>query len=107
MKIIPSIQFVKDLKQLSKKYTSLTNDIRDLQAQLLINPTMGESLGKSRYKVRLNIKSKKQGKSGGGRVITYVEIQDDEMYLLTMYDKAEMENVNDAFLDDLVKKLER
>ena len=105
MKIIPSLQFVKDLKRLSKKYASLTNDIRDLKMQLLEDPTMGESLGKNRYKVRLKIKSKGKGKSGGGRVITYVEIQNDELYLLTMYDKSEMDNVNDAYLDDLVQQL--
>ena len=105
MKIIPSLQFVKDLKRLSKKYASLTNDIRDLKVQLLEDPTMGESLGKNRYKVRLKIKSKGKGKSGGGRVITYVEIQNDELYLLTMYDKSEMDNVNDTYLDDLVQQL--
>ena len=107
MKITPSLQFVKDLKQLSKRYASLINDLKDLQKQLLDNPTMGESLGKNRYKVRLKIKSKGKGKSGGGRVITCVEIQNDEMYLLTMYDKSDIDNVNDAFLDDLVKSIEK
>ena len=100
-------QFKSDFKALAKKYPSLEADIDALLESLVLHPTQGSAIGKNRYKVRLNIKSKKQGKSGGGRVITYVEIQDDEMYLLTMYDKAEMENVNDAFLDDLVKKLER
>ena len=65
MKIIPSLQFVKDLKRLSKKYASLTNDIRDLKVQLLEDPTMGESLGKNRYKVRLKIKAKAKVAVGG------------------------------------------
>ena len=107
MKITPSLQFVKDLKQLSKRYASLINDLKDLQKQLLDNPTMGESLGKNRYKILLKIKPKGKGKSGGGRVITCVEIQNDEMYLLTMYDKSDIDNVNDAFLDDLVKSIEK
>lgn len=85
--------------QLSKKYTSLTNDVRHLQTELLENPTMGESLGKNRYKVRLKITSKGKGKSGGARVITYVEIHNDALYLLTMYDKSDIENINDAYLD--------
>ena len=100
-------QFKSDFKQLAKKYLTLQADIDTLMESLQLNPTQGTPLGKNRYKVRLKIASKKTGKSGGARVVTYVEIQDDEMYLLTMYDKSEIENVNDAYLDDLTKKLER
>ena len=100
-------EFKRNAKKLNKKYPSLTADLRALQTELLKNPTLGESLGDNRYKIRLKITSKGQGKSGGGRVITYLKRIDDELWLLTLYDKAEMENVNDAFLDDLVKKLER
>ena len=107
MKIRTHKQFRQDFKALSKKYPSLESDIEDLIEALLDNPTMGESLGKNRYKVRLKIKSKGKGKSGGGRVITCVEIQNDEMYLLTMYDKSDIDNVNDAFLDNLVKCIEK
>ncbi len=34
---------------------------------------------------------------------TYLKVSDDELWLLTMYDKSDIENVSDAFLDDLVK----
>jgi hypothetical protein len=63
----------------------------------------GTSLGNNRYKIRLKISSKASGKSGGARVITYAKIVDDELWLLTMYDKSDIENVSDAFLDDLLK----
>ena len=105
MRIIPSVQFAKDLKRLSKKYASIGNDLLALNADLLENPTLGESLGDNRYKVRLKIASKGKGKKGGGRVITYIRWTDEELWLLTMYDKSEMENINDAFLDDLVKTI--
>ena len=72
---------------------------------LLENPTLGESLGNNRYKVRLRIASKGKGKRGGGRVITYIKYSDEELWLLTMYDKSETENVTDAFLDDLVETI--
>ena len=102
MRIIPTKQFAKDLKELGKKHASITADLRLLQNELLANPTKGTPLGNNRYKIRLKISSKGQGKSGGARVITYIKVSDDELWLLTMYDKSDIENVSDAFLDDLV-----
>jgi mRNA-degrading endonuclease RelE of RelBE toxin-antitoxin system len=105
MKVILHKQFRRDFKEMSKKYASLNKDIADLVNSLAIDPNQGESLGKNLYKIRLKIKSKGKGKSGGGRVITYVEIQEDTVCLLMMYDKSEMENVNDDFLVDLIKTI--
>lgn len=67
---------------------------------------MGEPLGKNRYKIRLKITSKGKGKSGGGRVITLVEVINDELWLLSLYDKSDIDNVSDAFLDQLTNNLE-
>jgi hypothetical protein len=105
MRIIPTKQFAKDLKEIGKKHPSITVDLRRLQNELLENPTIGTPLGDNSYKLRLKISSKGQGKSGGARVITYLKLSDDELWLLTMYDKSEIENVSDAFLDDLVKNI--
>ena len=106
MRIRAHKQFRQDFKILSKKYPSLESDMDELAAALRENPTLGQPLGKNRYKVRLKIKSKGKGKSGGGRVITYLRLSEDELCLLTLYDKSEMENVNDAFLDDLVARID-
>lgn len=62
--------FVRELKQLSKKYPSIKVDIGNLGESLAENPTQGESLGRGCYKIRLAIKSKGKGKRGGARVIT-------------------------------------
>lgn len=67
-------QFLSEAKKLSKKYPSLKNDIKYLAEQLSENPKQGTPLGKDTYKIRLAIKSKAQGKSGGARVITCVKI---------------------------------
>jgi hypothetical protein len=106
MRIYLHKQFKREVKVLIKKYPSLKAEIPVLIAELEINPTLGEPLGKNRYKIRLKIASKGKGKSGGGRVITLVELVDDELWLLSMYDKSEMDNINDAFLDQLVSNLE-
>jgi hypothetical protein len=67
---------------------------------------LGESLGKNRYKIRLKITSKNTGKSGDGRVITLVEFVNDELWLLSLYDKSDISSVSDAFLDQLTDALE-
>ena len=43
--------------------------------QLSEDPQLGTALGKSCYKIRLAVRSKGGGKSGGLRVITYVVVQ--------------------------------
>ena len=62
-------------------------------------------LGKDCYKVRMAISSKNQGKSGGARVITCVKIVDDTLYLLSIYDKSEQENIPDDEIDAVLKSL--
>lgn len=105
MEILLHEEFERNVRVLSRKYPSLANDIDDLIESLEKDPTQGESLGKNRFKVRLRIKSKGKGKSGGGRIITCLKIVEDVLWLLTLYDKADIENVSDKFLDDLTKKL--
>ena len=104
MKIIASAQFDKDFKRLAKKYASLPNDLKELQDQLLENPILGISLGNNCYKIRLSIKSKGKGKSGGARVITFIQMIEEEIVLITMYDKSETENVDDKFLKAIVDR---
>ncbi len=65
--------FRKAVKPLLKKYDSLFGELADLENELLKNPAMGTPLGNNAYKIRLKTKSKGIGKSGGARVISYLE----------------------------------
>jgi hypothetical protein len=87
--------FVKKLKDLARKYPSVKKDIEQLLVQLQQYPYTGTPLGKDCYKIRLAIKSKGQGKSGGARIITCVKIQYGAMYFLTIYDKSEQATASD------------
>jgi mRNA-degrading endonuclease RelE of RelBE toxin-antitoxin system len=69
-KIIYTPDFEKQFKKLSKKFKSLPSDLAELIEELRENPFRGNSLGKNCFKVRLAIKSKGKGKSGGARVIS-------------------------------------
>lgn len=106
IKIVPAASFRKALKPLAKKYRSLLEDIHNLADNLRQNPQLGTPLGQDCYKIRLAISSKKQGKSGGARVITCVKIVDDQVILLTIYDKSEREDITDKELSTLLKELD-
>lgn len=82
-------KFEIELKRLSKKHISLPNEVLKLILFLESNPTHGTPLGLGCYKIRLAIKSKGKGKSGGARVITYVHVTNKSVQLLSIYDKSD------------------
>ena len=106
MIFIPTNDFNKAVRRLAKKYPSIVRDLDSLFEKLEQNPFEGSPLGENTYKVRMAITSKGKGKSGGARVITCVKIVDDIIHLLTIYDKSDMENISDAYLEELRKLIE-
>lgn len=73
--------------------------------QLILSPKFGTHIGNDCYKIRLSIASKVKGKSGGARVVTYVVVEETAVFLLTIYDKSEQNNITDKELLDLLKTL--
>lgn len=65
----------------------------------------GTAIGNNCYKIRLAISSKGKGKSGGARLITNIVITEETVYLLSIYDKSEKENLSDKELLELLKYL--
>ena len=104
-KVLPIPTFEKQLKKLSSKYPSLKEEYLRLIEKLETHPVQGISIGKSCYKIRLSIASKGKGKRGGARVITNISIAGSIVYLLSIYDKSENENLSDAELKELLKQL--
>jgi mRNA-degrading endonuclease RelE of RelBE toxin-antitoxin system len=96
-------EFEKSLKRLSKKYPSLKADYLAFLLELEKNPLIGDEIFPNCRKARIAIKSKGKGKSGGGRVIFYFEIVDDKIILLLIYDKSEIENVQTAFIEQILQ----
>ena len=102
--------FEKAAKPLLKKYKSLSRELQELESEFLGRPDLGTSLGHNVYKIRLAIKSKGKGKSGGARVITYLEVEtaiDEEamtVYLLTIYDKSKVDSISKQEIDRLIEE---
>ena len=103
--VIPSGKFKKEAKRLIKKFPSLKQELLELSIILSQQPDTGTSLGNDIYKIRVAIKSKGKGKSGGVRVITYVVTENKEVYLLTIYDKSEFDSVGDKTLQTIIASL--
>ena len=97
--------FKRDYKRLFKKYVSLNEDMKELVEKLKENPILGTPLGNSAFKIRLAISSKNKGKSGGARIITYFLSQENELYLLSIYDKSDQVNISDKSITGLIENI--
>jgi len=77
-----------------------------LQQSLVVNPEAGDVIPGSGgvRKVRWAIAGK--GKSGGVRVIYYFKRQDDEIWLLTIYSKNEVESIPAHVLRQIAKEID-
>jgi mRNA-degrading endonuclease RelE of RelBE toxin-antitoxin system len=95
--------FERQAKRLIKKFPSLKKDIQNLIKKLKEVPRNGTYIGNNCYKIRLSIASKGKGKSGGARVLTHVIVQNETVYLLSIYDKSEIENLTDKEILALIK----
>jgi hypothetical protein len=104
IKTIP--YFDRQVKRLSRKYKSFKNELSELLNSLEVNPTQGIALGNDCFKIRVAIKSKGKGKSSGVRAITHVILVKEHIYLLTVFDKSEKDNISDKELQELLKMLD-
>jgi len=93
--------FDKQAKRLAKKYPSLKKDLFGLIEKLSDEPEMGTALGNNFYKIRLAITSKKKGKSGGARIITFIKITRNTVYLTSIFDKSEKSSISDKELEQI------
>ena len=95
-KIFTILPFDKQIKRLTKKFPSLKSDFIELTENLEINPFQGTNIGNQCFKIRLVIKSKGKGKSGGARVITHIKVIENKVFLLAIYDKSEHEGIAES-----------
>ena len=104
--ILATRRFEKEIKRLSKRYSSVKEEYAQLIIALQNNPQSGTPIGSNCYKIRLAISSKGKGKSGGARVITYLYLDAETIYLLTVYDKSEIASIKSDELKKIIKGLE-
>lgn len=79
----------------------------ELFDELAKNHYLGISLGDNCYKIRLAVKSRGKGKSGGIRIITYLIKENEEVFTMDIYDKSERDTVSDKELNQMIEKLKK
>ena len=105
--IITSSYFDVAAKKLAKKYPSFKEDLVNFGKSLLENPKPGAELAPGIRKIRMAIKSKGKGKSGGARVITYnfiTQEMDGNIVLLLIYDKEDASTAKVNVLKEIIKE---
>jgi mRNA-degrading endonuclease RelE of RelBE toxin-antitoxin system len=103
--VIPTTTFKSQAKRLIKKFPSLKKELSDLSVTLSQTPDLGTPLGNDTFKVRLAVKSKGKGKSGGMRIISFKIDRNKEVYLLTIYDKSEIASVDDRAMKFIIRQI--
>ncbi len=110
-KVVVTPNFQREAKKLNKKYHSLKKELNELVESLEKDPLQGTLISENVYKIRLSIKSKGKGKSNGARIITYLHIEETEdneqvVYLISIYDKSDYENISDNFIRQMIDEIE-
>ena len=95
--------FDRQAKRLAKKFPSLKKELQTLVNELKEDLLKGTPIGHDCQKIRLSIASKGKGKSGGARVIVHIVFKNSTAYLLSIYDKSELENLTDSEILELIK----
>ena len=94
--------FLKEAKQLSKKFKRLKDDLKCAIEEIEIKQDIGISLGYNLFKKRVRNSSIPTGKSGGFRIIIYQQFQNRSV-LISIYSKTEKESINDQELIELIR----
>ena len=101
LKIIPTPEFSRSVKKLHKHYRLIAKDLKELEEELQENTHAGIELGNHCFKIRLPNSSVPTGKSGGFRVIYYLQTT-EAIYLLAIYSKNDLENIDQKHLVEIL-----
>jgi mRNA-degrading endonuclease RelE of RelBE toxin-antitoxin system len=109
MRIIITEPFGRKLKKLKKKYPNIKNDLSGLLSDMEDGSIPGDpipGLSSKVFKARAASSDMKKGKSGGYRIICYVDNENREIYLLTIYAKTKNENIPVKDIQAILRELD-
>jgi hypothetical protein len=95
-------KFNKAVKKLKKRFKNIEKDTSTFVDCLENYEDLGTYLGDGIYKARVANSDKNSGKSGGYRLISYLKLIENEVYLLYIYDKSDFENITENEIDTLI-----
>lgn len=99
-------RFATQLKKLAKKYVSIPEDYSRFLSEVSEHPATETELFANCYKIPIHVSRKNNSKRSGTRVITYIFIAKENVYLLTIYDKSDQENISKQELRKLIESID-
>jgi mRNA-degrading endonuclease RelE of RelBE toxin-antitoxin system len=97
--------FDKQFKKLAKKYNHIKSDLQILVDDFDELHRQATPIKNNIYKIRLSNSNKNRGKSSGYRVYYYVKVN-DIVYLSTIYDKSEIQMIDENIVFNAIKNIE-
>lgn len=105
-KVILAPEFRRIAKLLRKRFPNLMKDLNPILDQLERDEILGDRLqgiGYRVYKVRVRNSDAQRGKSGGYRVIYYLET-DAQTVLLTIYSKSDQSDISSRGIQQIIEE---
>jgi len=97
--------FQRQLKRLARKYRRIRIDTQPILNQIEAGSLPGDQVagvGATVFKVRVPNSDAKRGRSGGYRIIYYLQT-DDDIVLLSIYSKSEQGDISSSELQSLLR----
>lgn len=101
-------EFKRNLRALAKKYRHIREDIEPVVEELAAGRLPGQpvsGVGYTIFKVRVPNRDRAKGKSGGYRIIYYVQTA-ERLVLVTIYSKTEQGDISAAQIRRIVGEWE-
>ena len=96
--------FAKSIKKLQKRFKNIETDCEEFLQSIQTTAHLGINLGNGIFKVRIANSDKQSGKSSGYRLISYLKLVDNKLYLMYIYDKSDLDTISEKQIDTLIKK---
>jgi len=109
MEIEYTSEFRRNLRQLARRYRNIKKDIAPIIKELAEGKTPGDQIprvGYTVYKVRVKNSDSQKGKSGGYRVIYYIQTE-THITLVTLYSKLDQSDVSSEKIRQIVENNEK
>lgn len=106
--IFPTPKFKKQVKDLQKLYRSIANDLNTYLKAFDDDTLPGEAIPEFSnriFKDRIRNSDIQKGKSGGYRIVYYVDHTAKEVYFLCLYSKNQQENIQTNEIHLLLRQL--
>jgi len=108
VEVIVSREFKLALKYLSKRYRRIKSDVQPIIDELEAGEKPGDRIQGTDsivYKVRIKNTDAQKGKSGGYRLIYYVQVE-STIILITIYSKSDQTDISAEEIIQIIEELE-